>query len=185
MKKMTRLAATACFLGACAVASTPTIADAQPTATSSQRDASTPASSLSCPPDAAYQTSGASSTWLGDPIRRVVGTGPMTLTVSVQSSNTVTGTVGGTAGFSVSGIIAAAKSDINASVAAAVSAGTAYTGTYAVPAGRFGWLQWGSWGYHYNWSYGSYNGACTWLVSKSGTATSPTLTGRGFNHGLS
>lgn len=147
--------------------------------------AAAPAKPAGCPADASYVADHPSSAWVGDPARKVTGVGPMTLAIATSTSDTITGVVGGTSGFSISGVIFAAKQDINYSISKAVTAGTTFTGTYIVPAGRHAWLQWGSWGYHYNWHYGSYAGSCVYRVTKSGTATSPTLSGKGFSHGLS
>jgi hypothetical protein len=169
MKRVIGISVTAAALAVPLVAILPTAAEA---------------AALSCGSASVYSTTGASSSWVGDAQRKVTGVGPMTLTITITRTDAVTGTFGGTGGFSVSGIIASAKAEVNSSIASTVTAGTTYSGAYTIPSGRHGWLQWGSWGYRYNWTYGHYSG-CKWVVTKRGNAVSPTLSGKGFNHGLS
>jgi len=147
------------------------------------RGEANPETPNSCPPDPTYSTYNAVGLFLGDAARKVTGRGPETLSVTVTSSDAVGTSVSTTVGASVSGIIASARVDISAGISQTVTAGTTYGATYQVPSGHLGWLEWGNWGYHYSWSYGHYSG-CTW-VTESGTARSPQLSGKGFDHGYS
>ena len=136
-----------------------------------------------CPYSVEYSAWGGTSTWIGDPGRIYRAPGPITLQLLVEASDSITTTVGGSSGASVDLIVASAKADVNASVAKGVASGTTVSASFSVPAGKMGWLQWGAWGYHYDWQEGTYSGACRWNVIASGTASSPSLSGKGFNHG--
>jgi len=75
------------------------------------------------------------------------------------------------------------QQSVDFGIAATVTAVAAYGGSYAVPSGRQGWLQWGNWGWSYAFKNGYYNEACKYVYEGSGTGKSPRKPGKSFNHG--
>lgn len=129
-----------------------------------------------CPPDPGYAFSNVKSTFVGDPSKTVYGASGVTLTLSVASGHTWTGTIGGSIKGEVSAIVAGAEASINASISYAKTTTVTLGGSWTVPANMAdGWLALGSKGYSFHWEYGSTNGACKWIVSRSGNAKLPAM----------
>lgn len=97
-----------------------------------------------------------------------------TMTVSVTQASTINASVTATAGVSVSGLIATAKAEVSATIGASQSITVGHTYSHGVTAGRYGNLQYGSWGYSLAWKYYQDTPTCTTVVRSSGTAKVPT-----------
>lgn len=125
-----------------------------------------------CAPDTGYSFSGVATTNLQKFI--VYGAGNVTLSVSEASGTTITGTVTGAATTEVGFIVAKASVTVSSSISLAKTTTSTISGSWKTPASG-GWLAYGAQGRSMNWKYGSYNGACTYIVARSGTAKLPTL----------
>jgi len=97
-----------------------------------------------------------------------------TMTVSVATATTVSASASVTAGASVSGIIAQAKIEVSASVTKSTAITVGHTYTHPITAGRYGNMEYGSWGYNVSWRYYYRLENCTNSLRSSGTAKVPT-----------
>jgi hypothetical protein len=96
------------------------------------------------------------------------------LTITITAGISLTGTVGGQVSGDVNAIVAGAKAQVNASIALSLTASVAYSTGWTVPTTwAWGDLHAGGSQDSMSWTYGSYNGACQWIVQRSGTANLP------------
>ncbi|MFC9635084.1 hypothetical protein ACFTY8_39000 [Streptomyces mirabilis] len=127
-----------------------------------------------CPPDPGFSFSSVKGTFVGDKSKTVYGQSGVTLSVSVAKGHTWTGTITASAKLSESYLIASAEESISGSISYAKTTTVTLGGSWTVPkTQKEGWLALGSQGYSFGWQYGSYNGACRWIVSNHGTAKLP------------
>jgi hypothetical protein len=98
-----------------------------------------------------------------------------TMTVSVTKTGTITAEVSGTVSGEANLVIAAAKSSITYKIAGSVSVSTGHTYSRNIARGKYGHLQYGSWGYKVSWKkYRSTGNGCGGVEIDHGTATLPT-----------
>ncbi len=98
-----------------------------------------------------------------------------TMTVSVTKTGTITAEVTGTISGEANLVVAAAKSSISYKIAGSVSISTGHTYTRNIARGKYGHLQYGSWGYKVTWKkYRSTGNGCGGVEIGHGTATLPT-----------
>lgn len=132
-----------------------------------------PGRPLACAPDPSYHFSNVSSSSI-EMVPRNYGQHGTTVGITITVGTSVTGTIGGSYTTGVSVLVADAKVSVNASIAWTLSASVSYSGSFTVPASQStGWIAAGAQSNSMNWQYGSYNGACTWIVSRTGTAKLP------------
>jgi hypothetical protein len=98
------------------------------------------------------------------------------MTVSVTKSGTITADVTGTVGADVDAIIATAKVSVSYKIGASVGVTTGHTYSHNIARGKYGHLQYGSWGYKVSWEkYRRKGNGCNGgTLVDSGTATLPT-----------
>lgn len=126
-----------------------------------------------CPADPGYSFSAVTHTY-HDMVSSVEGTRDTTIGIALLRGRTVTGTVTGTVTTEESAIFASAKESVSLSLAKAITTSVTYSGTWKVPhSTKVGYLHAGADEKHMKWTYGSYNGACKYHVSRHGTATFP------------
>src|SRR6185436_11487182 len=77
--------------------------------------------------------------------------GSMTASVTYSSTIGASGTV--SAGASVSGIVAEAKIEVSATISTSQTITIGHTYTHTITAGKYGNMQYGSWGYKLSWDY--------------------------------
>lgn len=99
----------------------------------------------------------------------------VTINVTITKGDTVTGTVGGSGDFSISGLVWSAKQTVSASLAYAKSSSYSSTVNWKVPHGHKlpARLDVGAQSIHTNWAHLRQNGNCTATVIGSGTDTLP------------
>jgi hypothetical protein len=96
------------------------------------------------------------------------------MTVSVNTASTLSGTVTGTTESQIGFILAKAKLTVSASVTKSVTITKGHQYSHNVSSNKYGHLQYGSWGYSIKWTEYINNGpACLSHVYKRGTATLP------------
>jgi hypothetical protein len=121
-----------------------------------------------------YETSSPSSRFVGDAAKTVYGASGVTLSLSVSSGTSWSGTLTGTISGDESGIMLSAQQSISASVTYSKTTTVSLGGSWTVPSNQSsGWLALGSMGYHFNWAYVHENGNCTVSTIRSGVATLP------------
>ncbi|MEU1593094.1 hypothetical protein ABZ468_09545 [Streptomyces sp. NPDC005708] len=97
------------------------------------------------------------------------------MTVSVTKTGTITAEVSGTVSGEANLVVAAAKSSITYKIAGSVSVATGHTYTRNIARGKYGHLQYGSWGYKVTWKkYRATGDGCDGVEIGHGTATLPT-----------
>jgi hypothetical protein len=97
-----------------------------------------------------------------------------TMTASVTTASTISATGSVTAGATISGIVAQAKVEVTASITKSKSVTVGHTYSHDISAGKYGNLQYGSWGYKVNWRFSERTESCTNRLLSSGTAKVPT-----------
>lgn len=97
-----------------------------------------------------------------------------TMTVSVQSSTTVSASMTATSEVSISDIVSSVKAQVSASAEKSQTITVGHTYSHSIPSGSYGNLQYGSWGYYVHWQHVFDNGNCTYSYGASGTAKVPT-----------
>jgi hypothetical protein len=128
-----------------------------------------------CPPDYWYSIVSSSSYHIpaaGQYFKDGPG-GTMTASVTASSTISASGTV--TAGATVSGIVAEAKLEVSATIGTSQTITVGHTYSHTITPGKYGNMQYGSWGYKLSWEYWRDNGNCTSTRLSSGTNfTAPT-----------
>jgi hypothetical protein len=124
-----------------------------------------------CPPDPGYAFSAVKHKY-HDMVSSVEGTRDETIGIAITKGKTVTGTVTGTVTAEESAIFASAKESVSLSLAKAITTQVTYSATWKVNT-SVGYLHAGADEKSMHWEYGSYNGACKWIVSRQGTAVFP------------
>lgn len=124
-----------------------------------------------CPPDPGYAFSAVNHHYK-DMVSSVEGTKDETIGITLTRGVTVTGTVTGTVSAEEGVIFAKAKESVSVSLAKAITTQVAYSANWKVNTG-VGYLHAGADEKSMNWQYGSYNGACKWIVHRHGTAVFP------------
>ena len=127
-----------------------------------------------CAPDRGYAYTPPTSRTF-DIVPSATGTPGTPLSVQIAVGLGVIGTVGGSVCGDVSAIIAGAQAQVSSSISLSWTASVTYTaGPWIVPAGvHVGALHAGVERDSFTWQYGSYNGACKWIVSRSGPVDVP------------
>jgi hypothetical protein len=127
-----------------------------------------------CAPDRGYAYTPPTSRTF-DIVPPATGTPGTPLSVQIAVGLGVIGTVGGSVSGDVSAIIAGAQAQISSSISLSWTASVTYTaGPWTVPAGvHLGALHAGAERDSFTWQYGSYNGACKWILSRSGPIDVP------------
>ncbi|MDI5966184.1 hypothetical protein [Streptantibioticus silvisoli] len=126
-----------------------------------------------CVSDAGYDITSHSHHYK-DMVPSAEGEGGQSLTITLTAGLSVSASITGSAAFSESAIIASAKETIGLTFTGTLSASVSYGSTWAVPSSdSVGYLHAGADEQYVHWNYGQYNGACTWVVSKSGTGYLP------------
>lgn len=93
------------------------------------------------------------------------------MTVSVTRSSTLSTTASVTAGATVGGIVAQAKVEVSAQATKSNGITIGHTYSHKVPKGRYGHLQYGSWGHKVSWRYGKITPSCTSRQLATGSAS--------------
>ena len=126
-----------------------------------------------CPADPAFSFSGVRSSHIAA-VPYSQGPGGHLLSIQLSAGISATATFTGTVAGGASILVASADTQVSASLAVSVTANVTYGDSWTVPAGvSQGYLDAGASSDYMNWSKGSYNGACAWVVSASGTLNSP------------
>ena len=180
LAKFALAAAGAATVMAAGLASSPAYA-----ATSSPVKAAAPAG---CTAPSFYETSNGHHYFIvKQPAKRwtVSGNAGLTLTMQVgagtQVGSSYTTSWGSSVGVSIKFISAAAHSEVSNQIQNAVTTSTNLSAQYKVV--RFATLEFGAWGYSYNWEKGYISGGptkCVVHITAKGTATSP-ASAPGFN----
>jgi hypothetical protein len=98
-----------------------------------------------------------------------------TMTVAVTKTGTITAEVSGTVSAEADLVVAAVKSSITYKIAGSVSVATGHTYSRNIARGKYGHLQYGSWGYKVTWKkYRATGDGCGGVEIGHGTATLPT-----------
>ena len=97
-----------------------------------------------------------------------------TITASVQRQTQVSATISYGADITLSDLVASVKASINHSATTTVSTTVGHSYTHSVPAGKFGNLKYGAWGYNVNWVKEYRHSNCTITVLGRGTGRVPT-----------
>ncbi len=98
----------------------------------------------------------------------------MVMHTSLSSASTTSASATVTAGATISGIVAQAKVEVSGTITQSTTTTATWGVDRNVSAGKYGNLQFGSFGYHVGWRY-YYDGAnCTTILKSSGTAKVPT-----------
>lgn len=97
-----------------------------------------------------------------------------TMTVSVERTDSVSGTFGGAVGAEIDILIVKAKADIDGSIQRTWSSTTGHTYTHAIPPGRYGNMHYGNFAKHWHWKKILHTPTCTIRILKQGVATAPT-----------
>lgn len=93
-------------------------------------------------------------------------------TVTISSSSTSLG------GASLAVIVVTAQHQISSQIVKSESVSITHSYEHAIAAGKYGNVQYGSWGYAAHWTYYHFNSNCTSTLISSGTAYLPvTATG--------
>lgn len=96
------------------------------------------------------------------------------MTVSVLTASTISGTISGTAESDIGFLVAKAKISVSTSVTKSVTVTKGHSYTHAVATNKYGHMQYGTWGYSLKWTEYINNGpACLSHVYKQGTAVLP------------
>lgn len=141
-----------------------------------------PESSDACPGDQFYVESSVNQSY-HMPVGIQFKSGPGgTVHATIQFSLSVTYTIGGSGTFSASALIADAKVSLDVHLAATASLSQSYTYDHNISAGKYGHLQFGDWGYHFNWKFERQNSNCTVSVLGSGSASLPDVTVWGYRY---
>lgn len=126
-----------------------------------------------CAPDAGYSTYGLAYHDV-DMVSYSSAPGGHTLSIAISKGTTTTATISGSATAEEGIIIASAKETFGISLAKSWTASVTYTDSWKVPSSwSRGQLHAGSEHATYHWQYGQYNGACKWIVARSGTMSTP------------
>ncbi|OEJ23125.1 hypothetical protein AR457_37520 [Streptomyces agglomeratus] len=95
--------------------------------------------------------------------------------VSVEKAGKIGVEVSGTAGASASVLLAEVKAEYSLKVVAEVGVTVGHAYTRPIPAGKYGHVQYGAWGYKVNWTkYATSSDRCGKVKIGSGTAKLPT-----------
>ncbi|MFC7264401.1 hypothetical protein [Streptomyces lutosisoli] len=97
-----------------------------------------------------------------------------TMTVSVTKSGTIGTEVTGSIEWDSNAIIAKAKAQVSIKVTGSVTVSTGHNYSHNISRGKYGHLQYGSWGYKVNWKKYRRVGSCGVEEVGKGTATLPT-----------
>lgn len=95
------------------------------------------------------------------------------MTGSVQNSTSVAATMTVGASAELGGVIAKAKVEVSASLTSSVGITIGHSYTHTITAGKYGNMQYGSWGQQVNWKKYKNNANCTTTTVASGTARIP------------
>lgn len=127
-----------------------------------------------CGEDPGYSITGAKGTFVPDNGKKVYGGPDVTLSISAASGTSWSGTVTEATQADIGFIVAEAKETISAGISYSKTTTVTLGGSWKVPSNvSSGWLALGSEGYTMGWYYGYYNDNCTFVKTKSGTATLP------------
>ena len=96
----------------------------------------------------------------------------MTASVTTASTIGASGTV--SAGATLSGIVAEAKVEISATISGSTSVTLGHTYSHTITSGKYGNMQYGSFGYSVGWKYYCDSATCTSILKSSGAAKLPT-----------
>lgn len=154
----------------CAVVASLAIAAAAVIAPAGAASASTDA----CPVETLYAITSNTSYHMrgtGLPIFKDGPGGTMTGSVSAATSVSATMTVG--ASVELGNVIARAKVQVSASLTASVGITIGHSYTHTITAGKYGNMQYGSWGQQVNWTKYQDNANCTTTTLATGTARIP------------
>jgi hypothetical protein len=126
-----------------------------------------------CAPDAGYSVSNAVHNYK-DLVPYASAPGGHTLSITITAGASVSATFSGSVEGGASAIIASAKAQWGLSFALTLTASVAYSDSWTVPSTwSSGQLHAGADRKSFKWTYGSFNGACQWIVSRSGTSNAP------------
>lgn len=126
-----------------------------------------------CPPDPGYSFTSPAHNFT-DMVSSAEGGSGVHLSITLTSGRTVSTTLTGTLETSESLFIESASLSLSLAVESSITTSVSYGGDWTVPSTwSVGYLHAGADRESVNWTYGSYNGACTWIVARSGTANMP------------
>ncbi|MFB7215924.1 hypothetical protein [Streptomyces sp. NPDC056255] len=112
------------------------------------------------------------STWNGTSYKDGPGG---SMRVSVEKSGEIGVEISGTGSASASVLVAEVKAEYGVKVVGKVGVSVGHTYTHAIPAKKYGHMQYGSWGYKVNWvKYKTSSDRCSRVKIGSGTAKLPT-----------
>ncbi|MFD4787019.1 hypothetical protein ACFWN1_08090 [Streptomyces sp. NPDC058459] len=98
-----------------------------------------------------------------------------TVTVVVPRGGTISARVTGTGEFEAGGIVAKAEADVSVKIGGRVTVAPGHSYSRTIARGKYGHLQFGSWGYEVTWKkYRSGGGNCGGVEIGHGSATLPT-----------
>jgi hypothetical protein len=128
-----------------------------------------------CAPDVSTTVSKSKSAFIPDNGKKVYGDSGVTLSLSVASGHTWTGSVSGTGEVDESAVVIAAKESVSASISYAKTTTVTLGGSWTVPASQSqGWFALGSQGFQMSWKRTRTKGDCSGEQTLgSGTAKLP------------
>jgi hypothetical protein len=126
-----------------------------------------------CSTPYAYQYTKVTNVNQADPADTSSGENGITLTVTITNGQTVTGTVGGSAGFDLDAIVAGANASVNGSISYSKTSSVTKSYQWKVTGGAEGTLYVGAQDKKMDWQYGYVNSGCKYVEAQHGTAKLP------------
>lgn len=128
-----------------------------------------------CSTPYAYQYTSVTNVNQADSADTASGENGITITVTILKGQTITGTVGGSAGFDLDAVIAGADASVNASISYAKTSSVSKSFSWKVTGGAEGTLYVGAQDKKMDWQYGYVNSGCKYVEAQHGTAKVPYL----------
>ncbi|WP_394941246.1 hypothetical protein [Psychromicrobium sp. YIM B11713] len=115
-----------------------------------------------------------SDVYLGNPSKRVYGSGGGTLKFDAGESASVTGTLSTTVSADANFVFGKVSASAGMSIALSKTATTPVGYSWTVPAGRTGYIEMGAHGYRISYTKYHYKSPCTQVIDKKDTITGAT-----------
>lgn len=90
------------------------------------------------------------------------------MTVSVQTASTISATASVSAGATLSGLVAQVQTEVSASATKSRSITVGHRYSRNISSGKYGNMQFGSWGHTVSWKYYRINPDCSVTLRSSG-----------------
>ncbi|MEU7769810.1 hypothetical protein AB0C44_00615 [Micromonospora taraxaci] len=124
---------------------------------------------FACPQEFLYDITSSSSTHLPASSTYYKDGPGGNMTVSVQSATTISATASVSAGATISGLVAQAQVEVSASATASKQITVGHQYSRDIASGKYGNMQYGSWGHTVSWTYSRVNPSCSVTRLSSGS----------------